>query len=93
MSDSAARGTTSSTEDGVSLLKVRDIAFVVWLRENHRGGYIKAFRQLARTQTLEWAELEDLVAIFSNLRANPDEENSENCSGLEKLLSQLSLSQ
>lgn len=43
--------------------------FEEWLANNERGGWIEPLRQLQTHQpnVLEWADLEDLVAIFTKL--------------------------
>jgi hypothetical protein len=44
-----------------------DDAFEIWLSQNARAGWIEGFRSLRSTSALDWADFDDLVAIFTRL--------------------------
>jgi len=44
-----------------------DAVFVQWLCDHHREGWVNDFRALRRTEVLAWADVDDLVAIFTKL--------------------------
>jgi hypothetical protein len=49
-----------------------DEAFETWLSENDRSGWIEGFRLLRSTSALDWADFDDLVAIFTRLGVSHD---------------------
>ena len=71
--------------------RVIDDRCVAWLREHGKGGYVKAFRLIRKeTDTLDWCDFEDLVAIFDPLP--PQGETGNEDDALTAMLSGLGIS-